>query len=400
MKKRLLLLFTVVLIAFKTHAAALLADTGKAAPKDTAKVVPPAPFVSMLGMAPGPLALTTEPLNFGGIYLGGVASGLVQFQNSVFPGDKPVQSDVSNAQVFIQKPNGIFQFYLQLGTYSLPDIGVPYLRSTIATNAFYGAFPQGYIKLAPTANFSIEVGKLPTLIGAEYTFSFENMNIQRGLLWNQENAVNRGVQANFTVGKVTLSASYNDGFYSNKYNWIWGSLTYAVNSANTIALIGGGSTSRNTISTFVTPTYLNNEQIYNLIYTHTSGQWTIVPYLQYTKVPQSPLLGTTQDATTFGGALFVSYAVPKSGFTLPFRFEYINSTGSATAGVGAPNLLYGAGSNAFSVTVTPTYQFKRFFARAELSFVKADKITNGSALGPIGNDNTQSRALIEAGFLF
>jgi len=28
--------------------------------------------------------------------------------------------------------------------------------------------------------------KLPTLIGAEYTFTFENMNIERGLLWNQE----------------------------------------------------------------------------------------------------------------------------------------------------------------------------------------------------------------------
>jgi hypothetical protein len=44
------------------------------------------------------------------------------------------------------------------------------------------------------------------LIGAEYTFTFENMNIQRGLLWNQENAVTRGVQVNQTMGKFGSSA--------------------------------------------------------------------------------------------------------------------------------------------------------------------------------------------------
>jgi len=259
-------------------------------------------------------------------------------------------------------------------------------------------FPQGFIKIAPTSTFSIEVGKLPTLIGAEYTFSIENMNIQRGLLWNQENAVNRGVQVNYTAGPITIAASYNDGLYSNNYNWLWGSVTYAVNATNTLALIGGGSTSRTTISTPVTPLYLNNEQIYNLIYTHTSGQWTVVPYLQYTSVPASPLLSTMQNAATYGAVLFVSYAVPKSNFTIPLRFEYINSTGSAAAG--APNLIYGPGSNAWSVTVTPTYQNKKFFARGELSYVGAGNITKGAAFGPNGTDNTQSRALIEVGFLF
>lgn len=371
---------------------------------DTAKKAPD-PVSSPLstpGMA-GPLTINPEPLKIhskfmGDVYLSGVASFLGQVQNSVFPGDKKLQSDVSNGQVFLQKVDGFFQFFLQVGAYSLPDIGVPYLRSSLATNAFYGAFPQGFIKLAPTKNFSIEVGKLPTLMGAEYTFSFENMNIQRGLLWNQENAVMRGVQLNYTAGPVALALSYNDGFYSNKYNWLFGSVTYTMNSKNTIAFIGSGSTSRTTISTFVTPLYLNNEKLYNLIYTHIAGQWTVQPYLQYTSVPKSTLLGTTQDAKTYGATLLVNYAVPNTGINIPFRLEYINSTGSSATG--APSLLYGAGSNAFSVTVTPTYQYKRFFARAELSYVKADKTTNGMSLGPIGNDNTQSRAVIEAGFLF
>ena len=38
-------------------------------------------------------------------------------------------------------------------------------------------------------------------MGAEYTFTFQNMNIERGLLWNQETAVNRGIQVNQALGK-------------------------------------------------------------------------------------------------------------------------------------------------------------------------------------------------------
>ena len=54
--------------------------------------------------------------------------------------------------------------------------------------------------------FSIEVGALPTLIGDEYTFSFENLNIERGILWGAEPAVSRGVQANFTTGPLAALA--------------------------------------------------------------------------------------------------------------------------------------------------------------------------------------------------
>ena len=54
-----------------------------------------------------------------------------------------------------------------------------------------GPVPGGLVKLQAGKNTSIMIGALPTLIGAEYTFTFENINIERGLLWNQENAVNR-----------------------------------------------------------------------------------------------------------------------------------------------------------------------------------------------------------------
>ena len=146
----------------------------------------------------------------------------------------------------------------------------------------------------------MEVGALPTLIGAEYTFSFENMNVERGLLWNQENAVNRGIQLNETYKKWTLALSWNDGFYSNRYTWLTGSVAYAFNSANS-CLCGRRKCwcicEKHT--GYASP--LNNSQIYNLIYTYTKGNWVVQPYFQYHRCPTNAKIGITQGAGTRAG---------------------------------------------------------------------------------------------------
>ncbi len=79
------------------------------------------------------------------------------------------------------------------------------------------------------------------------------------------------------------------------------------------------------------------------------------------------------------------------------RLEYIKSDGSIN---GAPNLLYGQGSKAWSFTLTPTYQYKRLFARTEFSFTKANNIVNGLGFGPNGTKTSQARGLLEVGILF
>jgi len=50
--------------------------------------------------------------------------------------------------------------------------------------------------------------------------------------------------------------------------------------------------------------------------------------------------------------------------------------------------------------VTPTYQYKIFFARAELSHVGTTNTTAGLVFGPGGTNKTQTRAVLEAGILF
>jgi hypothetical protein len=63
-------------------------------------------------------------------------------------------------------------------------------------------------------------------------------------------------------------------------------------------------------------------------------------------------------------------------------------------------VLYGPGSKAFSLTLTPTFQKGIFFARAEASYVDVTSAAPGSAFGVDGNAKSQFRGLIETGFIF
>jgi hypothetical protein len=398
-------------------AAAAPAPAAPGTPGATAAAVPaPAPAPTSPLIAPsitGPLTIQLPPPKYnlgplGDIYVDGVGSGLVQWQNNPAPlGAVPANhawtGDLNNAQLFVQKTDGIIQFFAQGGAYSVASLGTPYIstaQATIGANTpfgnLWGWFPQGFLKIAPTANFSVEGGKLPTLIGAEYTFSYENINIERGLLWGQEPAVSKGGQANYTIGPVALSLSFTDGFDSGVYNWVTGSATYTLNSANTFEFAAGGNASKTNISTLRTPIAQSNSQIYNLIYTYNADPWIIQPYFQATHVPANSSLGWTSSASTYGVALLANYDLG-AGFNLGGRVEYLGTTGNTLT---SPNLLYGPGSGAFSFTFTPTYQYSYFFARGEFSWVKANSVVSGLGLGPNLTGNSQTRVLLETGILF
>jgi hypothetical protein len=304
------------------------------------------------------------------------------------------QAALSNGQLFIQKADGWFQFYVQAGAYTLPALGTSFLATDKTVTDFYGPVPQAFLKLQAGKNTSFEIGALPTLIGAEYTFTFENMNIERGLLWNQENAVNRGIQVNETMGKFTAALSWNDGFYSNRYSWLSGSLTYA-KGAHSLAFVGAGNAGETAYQTAATPLQ-NNSSIYNVIYTYTKGLWIIQPYFQYTDVPTNPKIGIVKGASTTGGALLVNRTF-KHGFSLPGRIEYISSSGNAPEQ--SANLMFGPGSAGTAATLTPTLQHGSIFVRGDLSWVHASSYTPGDVFGSAGTNANQPRAMAEIGFI-
>jgi hypothetical protein len=367
-----------------------------------------APAAAPAPAAPAPLSTPamTGPLSnvppaifdagpFGKLALNGILSGMGSLQTNHIPGDDNKQGALSNGQIFLQKTDGWFQFYLQAGAYNIPDLGAPFLSTERTITDLWGPVPVGFVKLQAAKNTSILIGSLPTLIGAEYTFSFENMNVARGLLWNQENAINKGVQINQTMGKFAASLSWNDGFYSNRYTWLSGSLAYT-SGAHALSFVAGGNLGQTKFQTLATPVQ-NNGSIYNVIYTYTKGSWIIQPYFQYSNIPTNASIGVVKGASTTGGAILASYAF-KHGFSLPARFEYIGSSGSVAQN--AVNLIYGPGSGGTSFTVTPTYQAGGFFCRGDVSYTYATSAVPGYAFGPKGNNDSQFRTQVEIGFVF
>src|SRR3954470_11663931 len=102
------------------------------APEATPAAAPaPAPPASngpaITGPLTSPAPATLDAGPFGHIYVNGILNGLSSATSHFAPGDDTTHSALSNGQVWIQKTDGWFQFYLQAGAYNLPSLGTPYL---------------------------------------------------------------------------------------------------------------------------------------------------------------------------------------------------------------------------------------------------------------------------------
>ena len=365
---------------------------------------PPPPLFPEMGPT---LRANPNPTNFdlgpwiGKVYVTGVASGLGLWQSRPVLGNHADYADISNGMVIVQNPSGPVQFVAQAGIYSIPALSEPYTRASDLNRLLWGPLPQAYVKFVPNDVFSVQIGRLPSLFGSEWDFTFQNVNIERGLLWDQENSVNHGIQVNHTIGPVDLSLSLNDGFFSGKFNWLTGSATYTIDSNNSLTFSAGGNFGSSGRNTFATPIEQNNSVICDLIYDSTWGPWTFTPYVQYTHVPNNSALksaGFTHDASTAGVALIVAYSF-NDNWKLGARGEYISSSGSLANG--APELVNGGpGAKNWSITLTPSFQYNIFFARAEFSYVGLDRTNPGFAFGKAGTDTSQMRVLFETGLIF
>jgi len=396
--------------ACATMSLALMAGAQTPATPAPAPAAAPAPAPADAPAAPAPLStfVLTGPLSWlppatfdagplGKLSVNGILTGFSQFQNNSVPGDTSAQATLSNGQIFIQKADGKLQYYVQAGVYTMPTLSVPFLNAQDTVKNFYGPVPVAYLKLPVGKTTQFLIGQLPTLMGAESTFTYQNFNIERGIVWNQENAINRGLQVNQTLGKyLSGSVSWNDGYYSDRYSWLSGSLTLT-KGPHTLVYDGMGNLGQTAYTTAATGV-VNNSYMHAVIYTYAKGPWIVSPYFQYGKVPIFPKVGVLKGTSTTGGAINASYAF-KSGFSLPARVEFLKSSGSATDG--SFNLVgFGAGSGGVTFTATPTYQKGGMFLRSDLAVVHATSSTTGDVFGKTGTDTSQFRAVLEFGFIF
>ena len=374
-------------------AAPASAATPAAAP------APPAPLSTFVLTGPlawqPPAIFDAGPL--GKLSVNGIVTGYSVFQNNSVPGDSAEQATVSNGQIFIQKADGNFQYFVQAGVYSLPTLSAPFVNAQNTVVNLYGPVPVAFAKILAGKTTQFEIGQLPTLMGAESTFTYQNFNIERGIIWNQENAINRGIQINQTIGKYLSAAfSWNDGYYSNRYSFLSGSATFT-KGPHSLVYDGMGNLSKTVFQTAATPIQ-NNGAMHAVIYTYSKGAWIISPYFQYGTYPKNTTVGVLKSTSATGGAINVSYAF-KSGFSVPVRFEYLTSSGSATDG--SVNLLgFGAGSSGTTFTATPTYQKGGLYIRGDLGYVNATNYARGDVFGTAGTLTSQFRGVLEFGFIF
>ena len=399
-----------ILQAIAGTAMAIALTAGAQTPATPAPAPAAAPAAPATAPAPLSTFVLTGPLQWlppatfdagplGKLSVNGIVTGFAQFQNNSVPGDDKAQATLSNGQIFIQKADGKYQYYIQAGAYTMPTLSVTFVNAQNTVSNYYGPVPVAYLKLPVGKTTQFLIGSLPTLMGAESTFTYQNFNIERGIVWNQENAINRGLQVNQTVGKyLSASLSWNDGYYSGRYSWLSGSATLT-KGPHSLVYDGMGNLGQTVYVTSAMPTYQNNSYMHAVIYTYTKGPWIVSPYFQYGKVPTNLKVGVAKGTSATGGALNVSYAF-KKGFSLPARVEYLTSSGSATDG--SVNLLgFGRpGSSGTTFTATPTYQKGGLYVRGDLAWIHASDYTPGYVFGKTGTNADQFRGVLEFGFIF
>ena len=133
-------------------ACALYVDVTPTLADETNQSLPTA-MPAMAGpLTPNPKPTTLDAGPFGNVFITGALTGFALSQSNATAGDTSALIDLTNAQVFAQKTDGVVQFFVEGGVYSLPALGIPYVNAIKTTSDFWGPLPQAFIKFAVNDN--------------------------------------------------------------------------------------------------------------------------------------------------------------------------------------------------------------------------------------------------------
>lgn len=242
--------------------------------------------------------------------ISGVATAIGYKQTNPAPQNPSSSGEFSNAQLLIGKNTGFTQFFIQTGYYAVPVLGEEFKRATLDTYNTYGMIPQAFVSFVPGKEWSLSLGKLPSMGGYEPTFTYQNLNIQRGMLWGQTSSVSNGAVLNYDGDRLSTAISFTDGYFSNRFNWLGASASYKLDKSQTLSASWTGALSASSTNNQNTPLLQNNSQIYNLIYSASFGRWLATPYLQYSNIPANESIGIPSSYQTRGAAILTNYRMP------------------------------------------------------------------------------------------
>ena len=310
------------------------------------------------------------------------------------------RTDVSNALLTLTKNTGTLRFFVTGGAYALPVVGQAINLTTqqSANSWLYGFVPLAAVQYVPNAHLTISAGKQASLLGQESLFTFQNLNIQRGLTFAQEPTIGRGLRAAYVQGKFTGDLEYNDGYYSGNagraLEGLAGWLPSASTSVQFAFIVPGSNTAGNVTSAIA------NKREYDLMITQQFGKLQLLPYALVVNSPSSSQLGYRRSESALGLVVLANYAF-SSTYSLGGRYEsFANHSATGDASPNADLLGFGSGSSATTWTLTPALQINDIFARAEYSSVTVSGLASGLGFGNLGTGSHQSRLAFEFGAQF
>jgi len=319
----------------------------------------------------------------GGITLYGI------YTDNKTQGDKKLRYDVGSALLKISEQGKGIGFNLIGGAYSLPVVGIALLKSSDYTDLF-SPIPVAYVEVSPTKTFSMQIGKLPTLVGYESAFTYSNNYIQRGLVWNMQPVINNGVRLSYNSQFFFAKFGINDGFYTLSTSHPKPALEFSFgltpNKDSSISLnllIPDKDTKPNKTANPA------NKRELNLTVTYNWDKFSTGLDALYVEAPKSVSAGVPERATAEGVALHLSYDIKP--FKLSGRVEYAKDKRD----IGNIDLVgLGDGNRGWTFTLTPTYTKGPLLLRGEVSQVIAQKPFTLNA------KKHQTRFGIEVGFVF
>jgi len=321
-------------------------------------------------------------------------------------------ADVANGLVEVQKSDGILQFTVEVGSNGgAITLGAGGPGQTSISTFTTGPLYAGYITVAPTGSpFTISAGQIGSLEGWESGIDWNNANQLTTAVFYVQNSQSRGISGNYTSGPINATVTFGDGYDTGVFNFLQALVTYTINPTNAASIFYAGNLGRTGLAAYAYgggdtasygPEYVNSQMIGGF-YSYTLGNLNLVPEVQFQYAKPDSKIGIAKGTYNAAAVLFGDYSLSS---TSPYSIgAWIEGFTSHTSAADETDWFIGPDATGIGASVTPTWQYKDLFARADAGYIYLtnNKATDGTAYGYGDNGTGRGEFVgtLEAGLLF
>ncbi len=366
----------------------------------------------------GPSAIQIDGGPLGDLQISGGVDGYGYYlgdttQSGNLPGtQKSLGADVANGLIEVQKTDGVLQFTLEVGSNGgAVTLGAGAPGQTSISTFTTGPLYAGYVTIAPTGSpVTVSAGQIGSLEGWESGIDWNNANQLTTEIFYVQNSQSRGVSGNYTAGPINATVTFGDGYDTGVFDFLQALVTYTINPTNSASIYYAGNLGRTGTAAVIYgggsvgsygPEYVNSQMVGGF-YSYTMGNLNLVPEVQYQYAKADAKIGINKPTYNLGAALFADYSLSStSPYSIGAWLEYFTSHTSAAD---ETTWFIGPDAEGVGASVTPTWQYKDLFARADAGYIYLlhNKATDGLTSYGYGDnkDHGEFVGTLEAGLLF